>query len=175
MTSASDEKWRTFNFFFLSGRAKDLSSPLYELFWTKRGGTCIVTLTVFKKTIFEHSDLHCVRSQQIVYSIGLYFFFLHALIQLHTCGCAPLHRHTPTSCSVKIISGGARNGFVTDAPFIASPSTEVLSQNKTESAGNLDHFETLRVRSTAAVIKNRDILMNKLDHILFRCSKNKVF
>ena len=29
MTSASDEKWRPFNFFFQSGRAKDLSVPLY--------------------------------------------------------------------------------------------------------------------------------------------------
>ena len=29
MTSASDEKWRAFNCFFQSGRAKDLSAPLY--------------------------------------------------------------------------------------------------------------------------------------------------
>ena len=29
MTSASDEKWRLFNCFFQSGRAKDLSAPLY--------------------------------------------------------------------------------------------------------------------------------------------------
>jgi len=28
MTSASDEKWRPFNYFFQSGRAKDLSAPL---------------------------------------------------------------------------------------------------------------------------------------------------
>jgi len=30
MTSASEEKWRAFNFFFQSGRAKDLSAPLYK-------------------------------------------------------------------------------------------------------------------------------------------------
>ena len=30
MTFASDEKWRPFNCFFQSGRAKDLSAPLYE-------------------------------------------------------------------------------------------------------------------------------------------------
>ena len=30
MTSTSDEKWRTFNCFFQSGRAKDLSAPLYN-------------------------------------------------------------------------------------------------------------------------------------------------
>ena len=29
MTSASDEKWRSFSCFFQSGRAKDLSAPLY--------------------------------------------------------------------------------------------------------------------------------------------------
>jgi len=29
-TSASDEKWRPFNCFFQSGRAKDLSGPLYS-------------------------------------------------------------------------------------------------------------------------------------------------
>jgi len=29
MTSASDEKWRTFNCFFQSAWAKDLSAPLY--------------------------------------------------------------------------------------------------------------------------------------------------
>jgi len=29
MTSASDEKWRPFNCFFQSDRAKDLSAPLY--------------------------------------------------------------------------------------------------------------------------------------------------
>jgi len=28
MTSASEEKWRSFNYFFQSGRAKDLSAPL---------------------------------------------------------------------------------------------------------------------------------------------------
>jgi hypothetical protein len=28
MTSASDEKWRSFNGFFRSGQAKDLSAPL---------------------------------------------------------------------------------------------------------------------------------------------------
>ena len=30
MTSASDEKWRPFNCFFQSGRAKDLLAPLYK-------------------------------------------------------------------------------------------------------------------------------------------------
>jgi hypothetical protein len=30
MTSASEEKWRPFNCFFQSGRAKDLSAPLYS-------------------------------------------------------------------------------------------------------------------------------------------------
>ena len=30
MTCASDEKWRPFNSFFQSGRAKDLSAPLYN-------------------------------------------------------------------------------------------------------------------------------------------------
>ena len=30
MTSGSDEKWRTFNLFFQSGRAKDLSASLYN-------------------------------------------------------------------------------------------------------------------------------------------------
>ena len=30
MTSASDEKWRPFNCFFQSGRAEDLSAPLYS-------------------------------------------------------------------------------------------------------------------------------------------------
>ena len=34
MTSASDEKWRTFNFFFQSGRAKDLSAPLYSTIYS---------------------------------------------------------------------------------------------------------------------------------------------
>ena len=29
MTSASDEKWRPFDCFFHSGRAKDLSAPMY--------------------------------------------------------------------------------------------------------------------------------------------------
>ena len=34
MTSASDEKWRTFNrFFFQSGRTKDLSAPLYYYYY----------------------------------------------------------------------------------------------------------------------------------------------
>jgi len=32
MISASDEKWRPFNSFFHSGRAKNLSAPLYFLF-----------------------------------------------------------------------------------------------------------------------------------------------
>jgi len=31
MTSASEEKWRPFNCFFQSSRAKDLSAPLYKL------------------------------------------------------------------------------------------------------------------------------------------------
>jgi len=36
MTSASDEKWRNFNCFFQSNRAKDLSAPLYfPVCWTK--------------------------------------------------------------------------------------------------------------------------------------------
>jgi hypothetical protein len=33
MTSALDEKWRPFNCFFQSGRAKDLSAPLYTTAW----------------------------------------------------------------------------------------------------------------------------------------------
>jgi len=32
MPSASDEKWRPFNCFFQSGRAKDLSVPLYKTY-----------------------------------------------------------------------------------------------------------------------------------------------
>ena len=34
MTSSSDKKWRTFNCFFQSGRAKDLSAPQYLYFGT---------------------------------------------------------------------------------------------------------------------------------------------
>ena len=33
MTSASDEKWRTFNCFFHSGGAKDVSAPLIMQFY----------------------------------------------------------------------------------------------------------------------------------------------
>ena len=32
MTSASVEKWRPFQLFFQSGRAKDLSAPLYVVY-----------------------------------------------------------------------------------------------------------------------------------------------
>jgi hypothetical protein len=70
--------------------------------------------------------------------------FLYAFIQLHTFGCPSLHRRPPSnSCNVKIISGGARNGFAAGGPFIASPSMEVLSQSKPATAGNFEHFEKL--------------------------------
>jgi len=52
MTSASDEKWRPFNCFFHSGRAKDLSAPLCRsLVQTTAFLTC--TIQYFKQTLTQ--------------------------------------------------------------------------------------------------------------------------
>jgi hypothetical protein len=65
MTSASDEKWRLFNCFFQSGRAKDLSSPLYLLF------VIFIRLSVLLARTTD-SHLKCTNSKyQLLYPYGV--------------------------------------------------------------------------------------------------------
>ena len=56
MTSASDEKWRPFNCFFQSGRAKDLSAPLY--IWS-------IALCSAETWTLREEDQKCLESYEI--------------------------------------------------------------------------------------------------------------
>lgn len=113
-------------------------------------------LNSFQENNIWISNLHCVRSQltlctkptvrlvRFTQSV-LFFFRVYSITYLPLPPPKPCIVSLPLPAAVsKITSGGARNGFVTGAPFIAPPSTEVLSQSKAETAGNLEHFDTLK-------------------------------
>ena len=80
MTSASDEKWRLFNFFFQSGRAKYLSALLYSLSYS--------SLKCF--SLFQLCQLQLLKSTfkasyRMQINLSARFFIYHvALLQYIT-------------------------------------------------------------------------------------------
>ena len=75
MTSASDDKWRTFNCFFQSGRANDLSAPLYVILTNKMhflNFNSILLVFYMFRIFYVH-----LQEDYIVHA-GLYgVFFMH--------------------------------------------------------------------------------------------------
>ena len=57
LTSASEEKWRPFNYFFQSDRAKDLSAPLQCHFVF----SVALTLQSLLDHCVEHVELNCIQ------------------------------------------------------------------------------------------------------------------
>ena len=123
------------------GSVKSTDYPLHSPVSTSLPLPCVTVCHHISTGLYLHRHLNkfqenniwtfwltlCTKPSQIgyVYSIGHFYTRLLNYIL----GDVPLRIVTPsTRCSVEIITGGARNVFVTGAPFIASPSTEVLSQ-----------------------------------------------
>ena len=94
MTSASDEKWRTFNCFFQPGRAKDLSAPLY------------------KRNVEARSCNQCCLDKTIIVKyyncVSVFLPYLSSM----QCACSLLYCHVWPVCRFQIYLHYLINGTI---------------------------------------------------------------